>query len=132
MSKLFLKIVGYIKIIGKYFFAVLILVASLYYVLDEMYISKEEIADQVYLRQTYPDGNYLSEVNYSNKCTGFKTVYELTVDLKGDTITRINFDNGGFLDKNNFIPEHVSKNDFTIVSNIDGCSEYKIKIIKSN
>lgn len=52
--------------------------------------------------EKYPDDTYCAEVEYENPNTGTHSSYTLTVEVESNEITRINFPNGGWLDKDHF------------------------------
>lgn len=129
MGKFLIKVKNVIFKVFKYILYTLIVVAIIYYVADEMFISKQEIDDMKYSKQEFPDGEYLAEVKYKNTCTGFKSFYELVVNLRGDSLKRLNFENGGYLNENHIFPQKMQKDKYIDVKDIDNCKVYSVKIL---
>jgi len=97
--------------------------------MDGSYVSKQGIENAKYSRQTFQDGSYYADVEYKNNCTKFKNFYKLEVDIQGDSLKRINFENGGHLNESHIISQIVPDNGKVLIKNRDGCSEYLIQII---
>lgn len=126
------KIWGFVKKVAGYLFVAVFIVGVLIAGADEMFVSKQELKDNAYRRQTFPDGNYIAEVRYVNKCTNFRNRYELTVDIEGDILKCIRFENGGYLNESHIVPQTVPDDGKVVIKNRDGCSEYSVQILSSN
>lgn len=55
----------------------------------------------------FEDGTYCAFVTYNNPNTGTEKTYSLEVEVTGNQVTQINWNNGGWLDEDHFTPEEI-------------------------
>lgn len=60
--------------------------------------SSYEFAATEELDEGYSDGNYCAEVDYYNPNSGTQSSYTLTVEVADNSVVRVNFPNGGYMD----------------------------------
>lgn len=92
-----------------------------------IFVSTQEIEDRAYSRQLYEDGVYYAKIDYYNSKTDYRSSYEAKIELRGDTLIKIIFDNGGYLDRNKIEPVKVEKNKNIVVSE-DESKTYLVNI----
>lgn len=64
----------------------------------------------------YDDGTYCASIQYFNAKTGTKNTYKLKVEVANNELIKINWGNGGWLDKSHFTPQEIDA---------DGLCEFK-------
>ena len=70
--------------------------------------SYEESASYEEDEEEYPDGTYEAEVEVYNPETGYETTYTLDVEVEDGELTKIYWNNGGWLDDSHFSPVDIS------------------------
>ena len=73
-------------------------------------------------------GEYLAQVNYKNRNTGYSAYYQLKVTVNENELTTIHFSNGGILDQSHFDDgEMDGEGEFRFTDDRD--REFEIKLI---
>jgi hypothetical protein len=90
--------------------------------------SDEEYPIEGQTEEGFEDGTYCAEVDYYNPNTGTSNSYTLEVEVSGNEVIQINFNNGGWLDEDHIDAESLdSDGTCTLVS--DRGYEYTVHII---
>lgn len=76
--------------------------------------------------EEYPDGTYEAEVKVYNPDTGHEATYTLDVEVEDGELTKIYWNNGGWLDDSHFSPVDISDGSASFED--DRGREYKVKL----
>lgn len=72
-------------------------------------------------------GVYCSKVEYYNPRTNKRSTYNLEVEVENNTLVKINWPNGGWLDESHFDPAYINADGKASFTSDAGC-EYKVDI----
>jgi hypothetical protein len=87
--------------------------------------------DEDVTEEGYADGTYCASVTYNNPNTGTENTYTLEVEVSGNQVTQINWNNGGWLDEDHFTPEELDVDGKCSFSSDKGY-DYTIEILGQN
>ncbi len=76
--------------------------------------------------EEYPDGTYEAEVKGYNPDTGHEATYTLDVEVEDGELTKIYWNNGGWLDDSHFSPVDISDGSASFED--DRGREYKVEL----
>lgn len=123
-----LTIRGFFDLVVKYAAYLFVGVSFVYAAGSAFFISSSDIEDEKYARQQFSDGEYSAEVTYVNTCSGRRGYYTPTVDISGDSLKRINFENGGYVSASK-LDVGKAKNGVFKAKAKSGCEEYTIEVV---
>ena len=75
----------------------------------------------------YQDGTYCADVTYYNPNTGTRNTYTLAVEIEGNELVKIYWNNGGWLDEDHFYAQELDENG-TCSFTSDKGYDYEIEI----
>lgn len=110
----------------KYILIGAIAIASVFLVLDDFFISKDEIADGVYSRQEFSDGHYYADISFSSD-ERKDYFFDVDVLIEGDKVKSILIDDTIFVA--GFSKQERIKNNFTAIRG-NGLFEIEVKEAK--
>jgi hypothetical protein len=90
--------------------------------------SEEEYAIEGQTAEGFEDGTHCASVTYNNPNTGTEKTYTLEVEVSGNQVTQINWNNGGWLDEDHFTPEELDVDGKCSFSSDKGY-DYTVEII---
>lgn len=90
--------------------------------------SDEYNEDEFIDENGYIDGTYCAEINYNNPNTGTNSTYRLNVEVESNQVTKIYWNNGGWLDEDHFYPEELDSDGYCSFTSDKGY-EYEIHIL---
>lgn len=96
---------------------------------DEYYDEEYPIEGQT--EEGFEDGTYCADVTYSNPNTGTENTYTLEVEVYNNEVTKINWNNGGWMDEDHFTAEQLDS-DGSCSFTSDKGYEYTVSITGSN
>lgn len=96
---------------------------------SESYVSEPsyEVEEEEEEQQGFEDNTYSATVYYNNSETGHSATYTLDVEVEGNEVTTIYFENGGYLDSDHISPAELDEDGTTMVYGEEG-KTYDIQI----
>jgi hypothetical protein len=90
--------------------------------------SKSNKIDRYYSEEEgYEDGTYCADVTYYNPNTRTRNTYRLEVDVESNELVKIHWNNGGWLDEEDFGTEELDEDGYCSFTNDRGY-EYEVQI----
>jgi hypothetical protein len=86
--------------------------------------SEDYDEDSIEEEEGYPDGTYDATIRVYNPNTGHNATYTLEVEVENEELTKIYWNNGGWLDDSHFSPTNIS--DGTAYFTDDRGYEYRV------